>query len=119
MRDLKIQITRLLKNICPRVYFENAPDTAVVPYLVYDFTQGNENQGQLILVLDVDVWDKNTSSANIDTLSKQLRRLHGSSYIDGDIQFALYFDRILNSKSESKEWKRNTVIFEVRMIERS
>lgn len=119
MRQLKQQITNLLKDVCPRVYFSEAPDTAQFPYIVYDLSQGVENAGQIICTLDVDIWDKNTSSANVDALSRAIRRLDKTVYIDDDIQFSLFFDRILNTKSEDKTLKRNTAIHNIRYIERS
>ena len=118
MQKLKKELVTLLKGVCPNVYFENAFDTSSTPYLVYDLTQGVEREGQMIWNLDIDVWDRNSSSLNVDDLCKKLRALDRTSHIDDKIQFSMHLDRIINTKSESKEWKRKTVIFELRYMER-
>ena len=119
MKKLKTKLQKTLKECCANVYFENAPDTATVPYLVYDLTQGIASGVQTIYLMDVDVWDKNESSERVDNICKKLRELNGRTYIDAQIQFSMYFDRVVNAKSENKNWKRKRVVLQVRTIERS
>lgn len=47
MRKLKSQMQKILNGVCPNVYFENAPDNASMPYMVYDLTEGNYNEVRL------------------------------------------------------------------------
>lgn len=119
MQSLKKEIVKVLKVACPNVYFEHAPADSSTPYLVYDLAEGIGLNGFINVILDIDIWDKDQSSANVDSLAKALRKLDGFNYINQDIQFRMYFDRNLNSKSESQEWKRNTTMFTIKLLERS
>ena len=119
MRELKKEIKKILEDVCPRVFFEEAAGDTPSPYLVYNFSQSVENEGQLLLQLDGDVGDRNSSSANVDALRKKLRALDRTSHIDDEMQLTIYHDRTLNTKSESKNWKRKTVIFNLKYMERS
>ena len=119
MRKLKVEIRNKLLTVCPNVYFESAPDTAIGPYIVYDLTQGMANEDQTLINMDVDIWDKNKSTVNIDTIFKQTLKLNKINFINDDIQFSLHFDRFINTKSESLDWKRITAIFQIRYMERS
>lgn len=118
MKYLKIEIEKLLAEICPNVFLETAEDDAETPYLVYSLSSGAHVEGQMRYLLDVDIWDRSETTEGIDELQQKLKALHKTTYIDGNIQFALYFDRLLNAKSEAKNWKRYTCIFEVRAVER-
>ena len=115
---LKIQLEHILSEITPNVFLEDAQDDSVYPYLVYSLTQAMHNENQIIYTLDVDVWDKSTTTVNVDDISSKLKKLDKTSYIDENVQFSLHFDRILNTKSESEQWQRYTVVFELRVIER-
>ena len=87
--------------------------------MVYNLKEASNNEDSEVYFLDVDIWDKNDTTVNVDDLASKLKKLHKLSYIDENIQFSLYYDRTLNPKSESKEWKRYVVIFELRVLERS
>lgn len=119
MKYLKAKIEEMLLEKCENVFLEKAEDNSPFPYLVYSLSNGINNHSQMIYTLDIDVWDKAETTEGIDELSKVLKRLDETSYIDENVQFVMYFDRLLNTKSEHKELKRYTLIFEVRAIERS
>lgn len=120
MRHLKTQLTTQLKNVYPKVYYENAPDDAVFPYVVYSLGSSYNNRANCIYTLDLDVWDKSTSSKKVDDITKDLiKKLDLTGYIDEEIQYSLYFDRTVDTGSEDKTLKRKTVIFELRYTERS
>lgn len=119
MKHLKAKIEEMLLEICDNVYLEEAENDSLFPYLVYGLRNGINNHSQIIYTLDIDVWDEAETTESIDELSSKLKKLDEVTYIDENIQFAIYFDRLLNTKSEHKELKRYTLIFEVRAIERS
>ena len=119
MKHLKIKIEELLFAICANVFLEEAEDDSPFPYLVYSIKNGVNNHSQMIYTLDIDIWDKAETTEGIDELAKEIKKLDEVCYIDENIQFVLYFDRIINTKSEHKELKRYTCMFEVRVMERS
>lgn len=58
MKYLRELLHQYLKSIHPRVYFQEAPDNAQFPYLVYDFTQIiNDGEGFETIAIDIDGWD--------------------------------------------------------------
>lgn len=120
MRDFKIQFTKILREVNPNIYYENAPDDAPFPYIVYSIGSSYNNRPNAIYTLDIDVWDKNTSSKRVDELLSQInKKLNMTNYIDDKIQFSLFYDRTINSGSEDKTLKRKTIIFELRYTERT
>lgn len=118
MKYLKIEIEKILLEICKNVYLESADDDSPFPYLVYNIENAVNNRDIQSYFLDVDVWDKSQTTVNIDELERKLKKLDKTSYIDENIQFTMYYDRTINTKSEHIELKRYTVIFEIRAIER-
>lgn len=118
-KNLKIKIENILSQITPNVFLESAEDDSIYPYMVYNLKEASNSEDTEVYFLDVDIWDKNDITVNVDDLASKLKKLNKLSYIDESIQFSLYYDRTLNPKSESKEWKRYVVIFELRVLERS
>ncbi len=119
MKHLTAKIEEMLLAICPNVFLDEAEDDSSFPYLVYSVKNGVNNYSQMIYTLDIDIWDKAQTTEGIDELAKAIKKLDEVCYIDENIQFVLYFDRIINTKSEHKELKRYTCMFEVRAMERS
>ena len=118
MKYLKIEIEKILLEICKNVYLESADNDSPFPYLVYSISNAVNNGDLHSYILDVDVWDKSENTVNIDELEKKLKKLVKATYIDENIQFTMYYDRTINTKSEHLELKRYTVMFGIRAIER-
>ena len=74
MINLRKQLTTILKTVCPRVHYQDAHENETLPYIVYDITSvlpNGENNDSVFL--DVDIWDSNEKSDNIEGLLKNLR----------------------------------------------
>lgn len=120
MKYLKTVIEKRLEKICNNVFLEDSEDDSPFPYLVYSIANGvNNRPGQHIYTLFVDIWDRGETTRIIDDFAKKLKKLDAETYIDKNLQYSMYFDRILNTKSEHKDLKRKTLVFELRVIERS
>lgn len=119
MKYLKIEIEKILLEICKNVYLENADNDSIFPYIVYTISNTINNGDIHSYFLDIDLWDKSETTINIDELAKKIKKLDKITYIDENIQFTMYYERIINTKSEHIELKRYTMIFEIRAIERS
>ncbi len=118
MKFLKAKIEEWLLEICENVYLDTAEDDSKFPYLVYSLGVGVNIQGLMTYPLMVDIWDKNTTTVNIDELQSKLKGLDKATYIDDKIQFTLHFDRLIPSGSHKDDWQRYTAVFNVRCIER-
>ena len=74
--DLKKLITQKLKTLTNNVFYEQATDNALYPHLVFSFR--TIDLGELSrqdYILEVDVWDKGTSTVQVDELSDQVEDL--------------------------------------------
>ena len=118
MKYLKIEIEKILLEICKNVYLESADNDSPFPYIVYSISNAVNNGDLHSYILDVDVWDKSENTVNIDKLEKKLKKLDNTTDSDENIQCTMYSDRTINTKSEHLELKRYTVMFEIRAIER-
>lgn len=68
--ELRKVITGLLKQTNVEVFYENAINTAKFPYIVYNFESVNfGNTGRDDIFLDIDIWDKNSSSIEVETIA--------------------------------------------------
>lgn len=74
--DLKKLITQKLKTLTNNVFYEQATDNALYPHLVFSFrTIDLGDLSRQDYILEVDVWDKGTSTAKVDELSDQVEDL--------------------------------------------
>ena len=67
--DLKKLIQTKLKTLTTNVFFEQATDDVLYPHVVFGFRE--IDLGDLArqdYVLEIDVWDKGTSTTNVDDL---------------------------------------------------
>ncbi len=75
MKALRTLVGDFLKTKHARVYYELAPETATMPYIVFDlpnsFTSGEYEE---TFVLDIECWDVpgTDSSVNIETIMESI-----------------------------------------------
>lgn len=119
MINLRIQLNNILKSIHPRVYFQVAPDTATFPYIVYDLPNSFSNEEQDIFNLDVDIWDNDSDTTEIETLSQLIwKDLHMYRHIDNNIQFSIYRMNRLALTDDDVRIRRRKLIFQVKYYDR-
>ena len=74
--DLKKLIQTKLKTLTTNVFFEQATDNALYPHIVFDFrTIDLGDLARQDYILEVDVWDKGTSTTKVDELSDKVEDL--------------------------------------------
>ena len=74
--DLKKLIQEKLKTLTTDVYYEQARDNALYPHIVFSFREISlEDLYRQDYVLEVDVWDKGTSTFNVEDLSDKVEDL--------------------------------------------
>ena len=62
MIEIRKSINAYLKILHPRVYFLQAPEAAIYPYIVYSVTVYPDGEGSELVDLEVDGWDMNLTS---------------------------------------------------------
>lgn len=123
MKNLRKLLHPYLKSIHPRVYFQDAPDNAQFPYLVYDFTQiVNDGEEFETVAVDVDGWDMpsdgDTTALEIlmqtvnDALNKKTLTAEG-------LAVTFYLDRKIPLRDDNPAIKRRKYIYEARLFGRS
>lgn len=83
--DLKKLIQTKLKTKATNVFFEQASDSALYPHVVFNFR--TIDLGDLYrqdYILEVDVWDKGTSTAAVDELADNIEDLLQSQNLPQD-----------------------------------
>ena len=74
--DLKKLIQTKLKTLTTNVFFEQATDNALYPHIVFDFrTIDLGDLARQDYILEVDVWDKGTSTTRVDELADKVEDL--------------------------------------------
>ena len=74
--ELRKVITSILRKTNTEVYYENATDTALYPYIVYELESINWGTvGRDDVYLIIDVWDKNDSSLNVEVITDKVEDL--------------------------------------------
>ena len=74
--DLKKLIQTKLKTLTTNVFFEQATDNAIYPHIVFSFREISLNDlSRQDYTLDIDVWDKGTSTTAIDNLADYVEDL--------------------------------------------
>ena len=74
--DLKKLIQTKLKTLTTNVFFETATDDKLYPHVVFDFrTIDLGDLSRQDYVLEIDVWDKGTSTTRVDELSDKIEDL--------------------------------------------
>lgn len=120
MKMLRIELSKHLKTIHPRVYFQQAPAKREYPYLIYNLPNSFDNEQQEVFVLDVDVWDYTDDTTTIEDLSSAVwKALNHHYHIDENIQFSVYRATRLVLEDEDPTFKRRKLIFDLRYISRN
>lgn len=111
--ELQKQIVTFLTTKATRVYFREAPENAVYPYVVYNLPSSIENySNREDFILEIDFWDNSNLTTVIDTLVGSVdgdgdisspTGLHRKLiYVDGTISAKLYREARLVIDDEDK-----------------
>ncbi|WP_265445101.1 tail completion protein gp17 [Acetivibrio straminisolvens] len=123
MKNLRELIHPYLKSIHPRLYFQDAPDNAQFPYLVYDFTQiVNDGEEFETVAVDVDGWDMpaNGDTTALETLMQTVNdALNKKTLTAEGLAVTFYLDRKMPLRDDNKDIRRRKYIYEARLFGRS
>ena len=121
MIKLRRALTPYLKAFHPRVYFQDAPDSADFPYLVFDFPNvtddGENHQGA---VIDIDGWDMpaDGDTTTIEELMETINdSLNKATLSTAEIRATFYLDRKLSLAYDDKRIKRRKYVYQASFYE--
>lgn len=119
MLELRKVLNTLLKTHHPQVYYQRATDKARFPYIIYNLPNSYDNEQQEVFALDVDIWDNESDTTAIETLTGQMWKVFNSyHYIDNEIQFTTHRSSRLTLDEDDINIKRRKLIFELRCFYR-
>jgi len=123
MKYLRELLHQHLKSIHSRVYFQDAPDNAQFPYLVYDFTQiTNDGEEFETVALDIDGWDMPAGgdTTAFETLMQTVNdALNKKTLTVEGLAVTFYLDRKIPLRDDNPGIKRRKYIYEARLFGRS
>ena len=121
MINLRTALSNYLKTIHPRIYFQEAPELAVFPYIIYDMPNSLFD-GEYIdqITLDIDGWDLNLlgDSTAVETLMKNINALDKMTLRGEDMAVTFYLDNKMSLTDPDKNIKHRKYIYSGRMIRR-
>lgn len=119
MSNLRKALLALLETIHPRVYFEDAEDDAVMPYVVFDYPNSLTQEEQERFMMDIDVWDDNADTTELETLAESIwNKLHKHHHIDNDIQFSINRQNRGTLRDDDPRIRRRKQTYEIRYYDR-
>lgn len=74
MNDLLELIFRELKKVHERVYYEDAEDEAIFPYVVFYISTGTNTEQRHDDILVVEVWDENPDTTNLEDITDKIEK---------------------------------------------
>lgn len=123
MKYLRELLHPYLKSIHPRVYFQDAPDNAQFPYLVYDFTQIiNDGEEFETVAVDIDGWDMPAGgdTTALETLMQTVNDVLNKKTLTAEnLAVTFYLDRKIPLLDDNKNIRRRKYIYEARLFGRS
>lgn len=115
---LRTELSRLLKTLTTRVYYEEAPDNAVYPYTVYELDELGFDYGKTQYQLEINAFDFGTSTTAVETLSDNIQKaLDQYHFINDKIQFMSYRNQRRIIREGDKQILRRRMLFEIHLNE--
>jgi hypothetical protein len=118
--EIRTTINTLLKTLHPRVFFQIAPDTAVMPYIVFDLPNSVDLGTLENFVLDIDVWDDNDDTTTLETLINTIDiELHKKAILITDkVGIVIYRNNRLTLTDDDPRIRRRKYIYQARTYQK-
>lgn len=114
--ELRKAFQTTLKTIITNVYYDQAPDNATYPYIVFDLAELYHEDGRTLMELEANVIDYGTSTTRAEDIADRLQyTLHRMNYINAFIQFRVYRGLRQKVEEEDKQLIRRRLTFEVHL----
>ena len=116
--ELREQLQTILMTVADRVHYEEAPSTALYPYVVYESSELAYENGKTTFQLEVNVLDYGEDSSTVEILSDLVQNtLNKYYFINDTIQFTTYKGNKNIIKEEDKKIIRRKMNFEIQLHE--
>ena len=114
--EIRKEIQRVLETVHSRIFFENATDTTVYPYIVCDLPNSIDSGDLENFIFDVDFWDDSQDTTILETLCDNIDAvLHKQKFvIGGAVSFVIYRDNRNNVDDEDERIKHKVYTYQLR-----
>jgi hypothetical protein len=120
MKETRKAIKTFLKTLHPSVYFMQAEEKAIYPYLVYDFRLYPDGEGSELCTLSINGWDKseNGDTTNIENLMETLKTLDKEVIISETFAITFFLENMIPLTDDDKTLMRRNYNYLGRLIRR-
>lgn len=113
MNKLLELILQTLKSKHDRVYHEVALDNVEYPYIVFNISDGFKSHRD-DLTLIIDIWDRNTSSMNIEDLTDKIDKLFDEANLPNEFVLPTFYrSQRLKIEDPDTKLKRRQLRFDI------
>lgn len=127
MMALRIKLVDMLTKYFPekqgrsRVHYQTAPANTPMPYLIYNFLPSFTNEEQEVIPLDIDIWDNNPDTTDIETLAAELwKEFRKYRHLDENMQFVIHRESRMPELDEAEIGiRRRKLTFQLRYFDRT
>ncbi|OIJ17100.1 hypothetical protein BKP37_00750 [Anaerobacillus alkalilacustris] len=122
MIKLRKELLSLLNALHPRVYYQDAPDNAQYPYIVFDFPTSSFDGGGLeVVTVDIDGWarPKDGDTTELELLMEKIKDIDKTTCSNDGFAATFYLENRLALTDDDKKIKRRKFIFQARVFDRS
>jgi hypothetical protein len=107
-------IATKLKTVTSKVYFEEAPTGAVMPYIVYSVSGSIDSYDMDAVALEVDVWGKGPDTTALETMAESARKaLDNYTATNASVGATVYYTGQLTTTEAIENIRRRRLSFEV------
>lgn len=119
--EMRIAINQLLKTLHPRVFFHTADKDADFPHVVFDLPNSNDIGTLENFVLDIDVWDTNEDTTELETLIDTIDiNLHKKTiFIEGKMGIIFYRENRLTLSDDDPRIHRRKYIYQAKTYQKN
>jgi L-ribulose-5-phosphate 3-epimerase UlaE len=117
--EIRKALQSRLSDVHPQVYYEQAPDTATYPYVVYNIADSTDDGSLEQIMLEVDVWDApiNNNTMPIETLAGNIdTALHRYVFHTEDVFFSVYRENRRNVEDSDSRLRRRQIEYQIRTM---
>ncbi len=104
MNDLLELILKELKKIHQRVYYEDAEDEAIFPYIIFYISVGTNTEERHDDTLVIEVWDENQDTTKLEDIVDEIEKHFDYECFNTDkLSTVAYKESRSRSEKEKKE----------------
>lgn len=119
MIKLRQALHPYLKNLYDRVYFQEAPNKAQLPYIVYNFTMYPDGEGTTTVTLEIDGWDNSKDTTALENMMETINQINKTVITTDDLSVVFYLDSKIAYVEDDTKYNRRRYSYTGYLYERS